>query len=140
MKVDPDTGSILISSGKAHLAVKLISTTPLDFSQFGGFPVKPEERAAGAPDQWHLTARTKMKTAEAKFLAILAPYREGQKPPEIEVNSRQGPACFRVGEVQIVAWWGSGETGPISLEAEQKRGRLLLRYREQGKLKIVACP
>ena len=42
MKIDPDTGSILITSGKAHLAVKLISTASLDISQFGGFPVKPE--------------------------------------------------------------------------------------------------
>jgi hypothetical protein len=140
MKVDPATGSILITKGKAHLAVKLISMTPLDFSQFGGFPVKPEERAAGAPDQWHLTARTKTKTPEAKFLAILAPYREGQKPPEIELISSQGPACFRVGEVQIFAWWGSGETGQIPLGAEQQSGRLLLRYWEQGKFKTVVSP
>jgi hypothetical protein len=140
MKVDPASGSILITNGKAHLAVKLFSTAPLDFSQFGGFPVKPEERAAGAPDQWHLTARTKTKTAEAKFLAVLAPYREGQKPPEIELVSGPGNTGFRVGEVQILAWWGSGETGQISLGSLQTEGRLLLRHRQEDQFKTVICP
>lgn len=140
MKVDPATGAILIESGKARLAVKLISTAPLDFSQFGKFPVKPEERAAGAPDQWHFTARTKAKTAEVKFLAVLAPYREGQTAPVIVSTADRNTAGFRVGESQILAWWGAGKTGRISSETQHGEGRLLIRHREEDKLKTVVCP
>jgi hypothetical protein len=140
MKLDPAAGSILITQGKTRLAVRLISTAPLDFSQFAGFPVKPEERASGAPDQWHFTARTRTKSPEAKFLAVLAPYREGQNPPVIEPISAPGKTGFRVGEVQVLAWWGAGETGKLSLGSPQPEGRLLLHHREGGHLKTVVCP
>ncbi len=127
MKFEADTGSITVSSGKARLAVRLLASVPLKFTQFGGFPVKPEERAAGWPDQWHLTARTTVPAAEVKFLAALVPYRESESAPEIAVVVGPRGAGFRVGDTQIAAWWGSGAEGAIRLEGLSGEGRLVIR-------------
>jgi hypothetical protein len=137
MEVDSAAASVTISRGKARLAVKLLATEPLELSQFGGFPVKPEERAAGSPDQWHLTARTTTEASEVKFLAVLVPYREGEKTPEISALSGPGAAGFRIGDTRITAWWGSGEKGAIRLEDLSGDGRLVIRATDTGKVTTI---
>jgi len=132
MELQAPAGLVTISSGKARLAVKLLATVPFEFTQFGGFPVKPEERAAGSPDQWHLSARTTSRAAEVKFLAALVPYREGEVAPEITALAGPQGAGFRVGDTRIAAWWGSGEKGAIRLEELSGDGRLVIRVKDAG--------
>ena len=137
MEVDGTAASVTISRGKARLAVKLLATVPLEFNQFGGFPVKPEERAAGSPDQWHLTARTKIGAAEVKFLAVLVPYREGETAPEIAAIAGPRAAGFRIGDTRIAAWWGSGEKGTIRLGELSGDGRLVIHVKNAGRPETV---
>ncbi len=127
MKLRGSAGAVTIRRGKARCAVRLISTAPLRFSQFGGFPVPPEERAAGSPDQWHLTARTTAPRSEIKFLAVLVPYRAGESEPRITRLEGDRSAGFRIGDVEVAAWWGDGLSGSIAAGRLQGSGRLLIR-------------
>ncbi len=126
MQVAPAEGAVRIERGGARCAVQLLCTERLEFTQFGGFPVPPEERARGFPDQWHLTARTGAPAREVKFLAVLAPYRAGETPPEITALKGEAAAGFRVGKTRVAAWWGAGEKGSIALDGLAGEGRLVI--------------
>ncbi len=140
MKLEPSENSLTISSRKVRLAVKLLATQRLEFAQFGGFPVKPEERAARSPDQWHLSARTTVPADEVKFLAVLVPYLEGQTPPEIIALGDHSTAGFRIGDTSVLAWWGSGATGSLHFEELSGQGRLLVRVSEANRPRIIVSP
>jgi hypothetical protein len=130
-------GEITIASGKARLAVRLVSTSPLEYSQFGGFPVKPEERAAGSPDQWHFAAHTAAPAAEVKFLAVLVPYREGEAEPKIEGFSSPNATGFRVGDAEVAAWWGNGIRGAFRAGGLGAEGRLIVRAKDRGQPRTI---
>lgn len=137
MEVDSAAASVTVSRGKVRLAIKLLATESLEFSQFAGFPVKPEERAAGSPDQWHLTAHTKNGAPEVKFLAALVPYRDGEKAPEITALTGPGTAGLQIGDTRIAAWWGSGQKGAIRLEDLSGDGRLVICTKNAGKAEAL---
>ncbi|MCW5977112.1 MAG: DUF4962 domain-containing protein [Bryobacteraceae bacterium] len=137
MEVDAASASATVSAGKARMAVKLLATVPLEFSQFGGFPVKPEERAAGSPDQWHLSARGTGQTDEVKFLAALVPYREGERPPAIETIGGKRGVGFKIGNTEIAAYWGLLETGEIQAGDLQGPGRLIVRVVDDGQPRTI---
>ena len=138
MTVEPDAGEVTIRRGRARLAVKLLSAVPVDFSQTRGFPVPPEERATGAPDQWHLAARTRSPAVEAKFLAALVPYRAEEKRPEIAAITDGSAAGLRIGDTRIAVWWKSGGQGNIDMEGLRGTGRLVIETPDgQTKLSVV---
>ena len=90
MEIDEDAGAITLRDGEARLAVRLVSSVPLRFSQRTGFPIKPEFAentayvdSAKFPDHWHLTASTQTPAREVKFRAVLVPYRTSEPPPVI---------------------------------------------------------
>jgi len=126
MEVDPTTGAMTIRQGKARLAVRLLASEPIEFSQSDKFSVPPGERAKGSPPQWHLTAHTTSDAEETKFLAIMIPYRESESPPTIEVVDGENTVGFRVDGTTVAAWWGPGKQGPISTEGVSGSGRLLV--------------
>ncbi len=126
MEVDPATGAMTIRQGKARLAVRLLASEPIEFSQSDKFSVPPGERAKGSPPQWHLTAHTTSDAEETKFLAIMTPYREGESPPTIEVVDGENTIGFRVDGTTVAAWWGPGKQGPIGTEGVSGLGRLLV--------------
>jgi hypothetical protein len=138
MEVDSRTGAVAIASGQARCLVRLRSSIPAKFSQTGAFPVRPDERASGFPDQWHLTARTAAPRAEVKFVAVLVPYRAGEAMPNIEPIEGSRAAGFRVGRSQVAAWWGDGETGPIQAGEVRGEGRLAVRTPAAGDQVIVS--
>jgi len=123
MEVDNATASVTVSRGKACLAVKLLATEPFAINQFSGFPVRPEERAAGFPDQWHLTAHTTSRAAEVKFLRRFVPYRPGEKAPEITALTSPQAAGFRIGDTWI-ARGGARREGNHTLAGYQRRRKI----------------
>jgi len=137
MEVDNATASVTVSRGKACLAVKLLATEPFAINQFSGFPVRPEERAAGFPDQWHLTAHTTSRAAEVKFLAAFVPYRPGEKAPEITALISPQAAGVRIGDTWIAAWWGPGEKGTIRLQDISGEGRVVIRTKNAGHAETI---
>jgi hypothetical protein len=140
MEMDAKKGAVTIRNEEARLAVRLLATEPYQFAQSSKFPVAPEERAAGSPEQWHLTARTKKPAAEAKFLAVLVPYRASEKEPAIEKLEGPNATGFRVGDTEVAVWWGSKETGRIQIGDLQAEGRLTLRTSAGGEPAAVVSP
>ena len=126
MQTDDRTGRILVSEGNARLAVRLIASVPFQFSQQGGFPIKPEPANNTAyvlgkpsfPDQWHLRATTTKPIDEVRFLAILVPYRAGEQEPKIESR----PSGFHMDSLDV-----TGE------------GRLVVEVREGGRVETVTA-
>jgi hypothetical protein len=147
MEVDSHVGAVTIRDGNARLAVKLISTEPCGFSQQGGFPVKPEAAENTAyqgpatlfPDQWHLKAHTRKPASEVKFLAVMIPYRETEKEPEITAFQSDQTAGFRIGRSQVAAWWGPGESGRISGAEVAGAVRMVLTIIDEQKPQTVVC-
>jgi len=82
MRINEDNSSVLITQGNARLEVDFLRPEKLDLFQFRGFPDPPEH---GEIDQWHFTASTSSKTMSSKFITLLVPYKENNKP-EISVE------------------------------------------------------
>jgi hypothetical protein len=135
METDDRRGAILVRDGNVRLAVRLIASAPLRFSQQGKFPIEPEPVTNTAyvlgkpefPDQWHLRATTGRAQRTARFLAVMVPYRVGEPEPAIEVVQSGDTAGFRVGDLDVAAWWGVGPAGRISANGMTGEGRLMLR-------------
>ncbi len=145
LEADSSSGVIRARDGEARLAVRLVASVPFAFSQHTGFPAPPEvaentayieaekERKARFPDQWHLSARTQEPAGEIKFLAVMVPYRASESEPEIALLESSSARGFRVGGVEVAAWWGAGERGPITLGRLTGSGRLVLKVPEQDR-------
>ncbi|MBN2288005.1 MAG: heparinase II/III family protein, partial [Candidatus Glassbacteria bacterium] len=129
MQLDQDQGTILVKSGQARLIVHLLADNGLSFSQSSEFIPPPGDRYENAPRQWHFSARTAVAPGRARFLALFIPYREGEKPPEVEGIQSGETRGFRVGDETVLAWWGEGETGRCEGYGE---GRLFLELNEDG--------
>ena len=135
METDDRSGAILVRDGDVRMAVRLIASAPIRFSQQGKFPIEPEPVTNTAyvlgkpefPNQWHLRATTGRADKTARFLAILVPYRDGEPEPAIEVVRDGNTAGFRVGDLDVAAWWGAGAAGRISANGLTGEGRLMLR-------------
>jgi len=138
MGVEDDSGVIRVKDGPARLVVRVIASGPVRFSQTDQFSVLPvrgdtpdtaeteEQRKARFPDQWHLMAKTQEPAREARFLAVMVPYRESEKEPVIELLEGDGVRGFSVDGARIAAWWGAGERGNIRLKGLSGEGRTVV--------------
>lgn len=141
MSIDERSAAITIRDGDVRLAVRLIATQPLRFSQSNRFSVPPEAAANTAyvsadeqfPDQWHFKATTGASAGQVKFLAILVPYRDSEPEPEIARIGSGDSAGFRVGGAEVLAWWGSGRTGVIRTgRGKTAEARMIVRATPAG--------
>ena len=152
MQADARSGTVRVADSGARLVVRLVSSRPVEFFQTDRFTVPPEasqrhtcalppeECAAKFPKQWHLSARTRGQAKEARFLAVMVPYREGEPEPEIAtVEGQDGPG-FRVGGTEVNAWWGAGPRGNVRLGSLSGEGRFALRHVEGGRKTEVISP
>lgn len=145
METDSRTGSILVQDGAARLAVRLAATAPYRFAQSDAFPVKPEIATNTAyvlgeesfVNQWHLTAATDRPAQEIKILAVMAPYRTSEQPPNITPLQGDQAIGFRIGATQVAAWWGAGSHGKIAAGGLTGEGRFVLKVTENGKVSTV---
>jgi len=127
------------------MAVRLAATVPYQFSQTDKFPIAPERATNTAyilvdkpfVNQWHLKASTRTPVREAKFLAVLVPYRASEPQPEIAPLDGRGTSGFRVAGTEIAAWWGDGDRGKVSAGEVAGEGRLVVRVTEDGKATTV---
>lgn len=76
MSIDEAQQSVTVSEGEARLLVRLVAPAGLRMEQTDQFDVQPLNNAA---NQWHFTASTTEKAAEARFLTALVPYRAGDE-------------------------------------------------------------
>jgi hypothetical protein len=147
MEIDENAGSILVHDGDARMAVRLITTVPARFSETGKFPIAPEAPTSTAyiltkdvySDQWHFTASTLAPAQEVKFLAILVPYRASEPMPHIERLRESDSAVFRVGDMEIAAWWGEGARGEVHAKGLRGNGRFVLRVSEGGRPSTIVA-
>ena len=147
MQTDGPTAAVTIRDGDVRLAVRLLSTQRLRFSQSSAFTVPPESpentayqgELAKFPDQWHLKAHTDTPAAEVKFLAVMIPYRSSEPEPRIVPFGSGSAAGFRIGNSTVTAWWGSGESGRIASEGGSVEGRMVISADADGKLQTVVC-
>ncbi len=140
METDPRTGSIRIQDGNVRVAVRLVATSPFQFSQSNQFTIQPEAASntayilgkASFANQWHLQASTGQPGDEVKFLAVLVPYRDSEPEPEIEMLRSDGTIGFRVSGTSVAAWWGVGSHGKISSPGLTGEGRFVINTTEPG--------
>jgi hypothetical protein len=138
----------LIRDGDVRVAVRLVASTPFQFSQTNKFTIAPEAASntayilgkASFADQWHLKATTDKPSDEVKFLAILVPYRESEPEPKIELLQGDGTIGFRVAGTDVAAWWGAGSRGKISAAGVTGDGRMVVNATEPGKAEHVIAP
>jgi hypothetical protein len=135
MQLDQKNQSLLVTRGEVGLDVYFLSPSVLDFQQSSKFPVAPEERYEGAPDQWHFTARTVGETDEMRFLVLMIPrhpkknVNAGHEVTKLDYGNLQG---FQVGAEKVLAWWGSGEHGTFSAAGSGEIGTLMIESTENG--------
>ncbi|MEA2063603.1 MAG: DUF4962 domain-containing protein [Gemmatimonadota bacterium] len=138
MQLDPEGRRLFVRSGEAGLDVYFLSSEGLDFQQSDKFPIAPEDRCEGAPNQWHFTARTVEKTDRMRYLVLMVPRRLGEGAgaglgvKRLDYGNVRG---FQVGEEKVLAWWGEGERGDFSPAGMAGQGRLMVEYSEKGSLK-----
>ncbi len=144
MAIDGKTGIIRANNGPARLAVRMISSVPVELSQNNRFRVLPvfgdtpdtaeteEQRLKRYPDQWHLTARTTQPASEARFLVVMTPYRESEPEPSIELMEGAGARGLRVAGATAAVWWRTGERGAIRLKGISGQGRIVVSAEEDN--------
>ena len=135
MQLDQENQHLFVKSGEVGLDLYFLSPEKLDFRQSGKFPIAPEERYEGAPEQWHFTAHTDAKMDEMRFLVLMIPRRLGEgtdtgpKINRLDYGTVQG---FQVGEEKVLAWWGRGEKGDFSGSGSEENAKLIIEYKENG--------
>jgi len=67
--IDPSTGRVELTFGKASLAGFLRSPGGVEIVQTDKYPIPPEQ--GRTRPEWHLSAETNQKHAEARFIAVL---------------------------------------------------------------------
>jgi len=117
------------------LDIYFLASSLLDFRQTHEFPIAPEERYEGAPDQWHFTASTVEETDEMRFLVLMIPRRLEEDVnasldvKKLDLGTVQG---FQVGEDKVLAWWGTGEEGDFSAAGSEGNAKMLIQYTSNG--------
>jgi hypothetical protein len=135
MHLDQNNQYLLVKGGEVEMDVYFLSPSALHFRQSGKFPIAPEERYEGAPDQWHFTASSIEETDEMRYLVLMIP-----RNPKEDVNARyevtridygnvQG---FQLGDEKVLAWWGKGENGDFSPAGSNENAKLIIEYTENG--------
>jgi hypothetical protein len=145
MELDISSGSIFIRDGDARAYVRLAAKVPFQFEQKTGFPIQPEFAANTAyvlgkeafKDQSHLKVSTSLPVREMKFLAIFVPYRSLEALPKVEAINSGEIFGYRVEDSEVLAWWGSGQRGPIVAGEFSGTVRLVIRIRENGNIRTI---
>ncbi len=90
MKLDEAAQRVTVAQGQARMRVQFLAPEGLKFSQTDQFDVPPEK--PDSPNQWHFRASTPSKSAQAVFVTVLTPYREGRESrvPEAKLLPAQG--------------------------------------------------
>jgi hypothetical protein len=135
IQLDQKNQRLLVKRGDVGLDVYFLSPEELDFQQLGKFPIAPEDRNEGAPEQWHFTASTVENTDEMRFLVLMIPRRlEEDVNPLLDVKRLDYGTVrgFQVGEEKVLAWWGTGEKGDFSPAGSEENAKLIIEYINKG--------
>ncbi len=113
-------GGFNVQKKGARLAARFVCPGDVKITQQDRFAVAPEGRMKDAANQWHLQAETVEPARQARFMTVLVPHREGERPAAVEPVEAEGVIGARVGKDLVLAP-GHGVVGAIrwgNLEAE----------------------
>ncbi len=103
--VDENSRLVSVQQPKAGLAAQYLSPTPLTFRQWDGFEPKPTREF---PNQWHLEASMREKSAQLHMLTILVPHRAAAAPDwtaeRLESDTAVGVLVRRADQKILVAF------------------------------------
>lgn len=113
--VDEKTARLSVQQPKAGLVAQYLPPAPLNFRQWDGYDPAPNREF---PNQWHVEAGTREKTAALQMLTVLGPHR-GQQPSNwnaerIESDTAVGVRLQRDGRNIFIAL-RKADSGPASL-------------------------
>lgn len=121
IQADEASRVLRIINPPAAMNVHLLVPDKLDLSQTDRFKPEPEPIAGKWSNNWHLTASTPEPSRQARFLAVLLPYREGHEADLPRVELLQG-------------------TGAVGVKLTAPNGSLdLVAFRTDPTAKTVAC-
>jgi hypothetical protein len=138
IQLDQQNQRLLVKNGEVEMDVYFLAPQTLEFRQTDEFPIAPEERYEGAPDQWHFTASTIENASEMRYLVLMIPRPpETDERPVVEVKELDYGSVkgFQVGDEKIMAWWGTGEEGDFSSAGTNERAKLVVEYSEHANKK-----
>ena len=138
MELNEENQRLRVKSGEVELDVYFLAPQTLDFMQTDEFPIAPEERYEGAPDQWHFTASTIEDADEMRYLVLMIPRHpetDRNVLPEVQRLDYGTVKGFQVGDEKILAWWGTGEKGNFSPAGSEENAKLVIEYTENGENK-----
>ena len=129
--LDEAAQTLRLDQPHAGLLVKYLAPQPLAFTQTDGYnpPPKMRNKASPFPNQWHVEASTRAKSATSDTITFLMPYRAGAVPDfkaerldtgtasgaRITLGGRQIGVAFRKHEAQDATWGGEKLDGPVKV-------------------------
>jgi hypothetical protein len=119
LEICPDDKAVVVKRGNARLLVRHLLPGELKQSQDDSFGVPPEARGGPMPNQWHYTAATTSKSANARFLTWLRAF-EGNDSPLDTVRPLASTAALGLkaaagDRISLVAFSTSGSGQALSI-------------------------
>ncbi len=96
--IDPEKQQVRTRSSGPYLQTALLWPRGLEFSSSEGFDPPPLRGKVRPTKQYHVTASTRAPASRARFVAVLAPRREGMPPPELSIEP-QAPGLLVKGRI-----------------------------------------
>ncbi len=144
MELDEANRRLRVPAETAHMWVSFVTPAELTFSETDQFTVRPEDRDADKPNQWHFTASTATDDGRGRFLTVLAPRpgAEVSDPPQtraVATVGGDGAEIVSEGRVYTVAFrnasaaavqvegWTSDATGLVVWHENGKNGLMIVR-------------
>lgn len=117
--VDEKKARLSAAQPRAVVDVQYLSPTPLAFRQWDGFDPPPRREF---PNQWHVEAATRQKQRQLGMIAVIVPYRAGQRP-EWSAERAQSDAAIGMrltcaGRRTAVWLPRPGQAGEVRVERE----------------------
>ena len=106
--IDAADGSVALTFGKASLVGVLRGPGGLNVVQTDKYPIPPE--TGHARPEWHLSAETKQKQAEARFIAV---FRVGKAGQTIDLNHVEDTSS---GQSVVVRFQRAGKPVMVSID------------------------
>lgn len=99
MVLFPEDSQLRVPAKTAEMWVSFVAPKNPEFRLTDQFTVRPEDRDAHKPDQWHFSAETLSDTGKGKFLTVLVPRpiaRAGEPAPAVSAIETVNGTGFAV--------------------------------------------
>jgi len=128
----------------AAMDVHLLLPEKVSFTQTDRYEPEPESIAGDWSNTWHLTASTTEPARQARFLAVLLPYREGKEAglPRVELIQGAGAVGVKLtardGAEDVVAFRTDREAKAVACGGVESAGRVFAQGKD-SKGAVTRC-